>query len=66
MAEDTDVVQPADGSVLDRLPMRAEDGEIRQQFVGYAGSNRFSGLEVRFFNSMNSSRVLSLVPRSGG
>ena len=32
MAEDLDVAQAA-GSVLDRLPMRAEDGEIRHQFV---------------------------------
>jgi magnesium transporter len=32
MAEDLDVARPA-GSVLDRLPMRAEDGEIRREFV---------------------------------
>ena len=31
MAEDMDVAQPA--AVLDRLPMRAEDGEIRHEFV---------------------------------
>ena len=31
MAEDIDVAQPA--AVLDRLPMRAEDGEIRHEFV---------------------------------
>src|ERR1700687_5425504 len=33
MAEDIDVAQPADGQVLDRFPMRAEDGEIRHEFV---------------------------------
>src|SRR5882672_9934623 len=33
MAEDTDVAQPADVPVLDRLPMREEDGEIRHEFV---------------------------------
>jgi magnesium transporter len=33
MAEDVDVAQPADASVLDRFPMRDEDGEIRHQFV---------------------------------
>ncbi len=33
MAEDVDVAQPADASVLDRLPMRDEDGEIRHEFV---------------------------------
>lgn len=32
MAEDLDVAQPA-VSLLDRLPMRAEDGEIRREFV---------------------------------
>src|ERR1700676_1549169 len=32
MAEDVDVAQPA-VSMLDRLPMRAEDGEIRREFV---------------------------------
>ncbi|SHH46498.1 magnesium transporter [Bradyrhizobium erythrophlei] len=32
MAEDLDVAQPV-VSVLDRLPMRAEDGEIRREFV---------------------------------
>jgi magnesium transporter len=32
MAEDIDVAQPA-AAVLDRLPMRAEDGEIRHEFV---------------------------------
>src|ERR1700692_4712110 len=32
MAEDIDVAHPA-GSLLDRLPMRGEDGEIRHQFV---------------------------------
>jgi magnesium transporter len=32
MAEDLDVAHTA-GPVLDRLPMRAEDGEIRHQFV---------------------------------
>src|SRR5580700_3905344 len=32
MAEDIDVAGPAE-SVLDRLPMRAEDGEIRREFV---------------------------------
>jgi magnesium transporter len=36
MADDVDVAQPADaphGSVLDRLPMRDEDGELRPEFV---------------------------------
>jgi magnesium transporter len=33
MAEDIDVAQPADASVLDRLPMREQDGEIRHEFV---------------------------------
>ena len=33
MAEDVDVAHPADASVLDRLPMRDEDGEIRPEFV---------------------------------
>src|SRR6202035_5767875 len=32
MAEDIDVAHPA-GSLLDRLPMRGEDGEIRHPFV---------------------------------
>src|ERR1035438_724281 len=32
MAEDIDVAGPA-LSVLDRMPMRGEDGEIRHQFV---------------------------------
>src|ERR1700716_2786518 len=33
MAENMDVAQPADAPVLDRLPMRNEDGEIRHEFV---------------------------------
>jgi magnesium transporter len=33
MAEDIDVAQPADAPVLDHLPMRNEDGEIRREFV---------------------------------
>jgi magnesium transporter len=33
MAEDIDVPQGADGQVLDRFPMRTEDGEIRHEFV---------------------------------
>jgi magnesium transporter len=33
MAEDIDVAQPADPAVLDPLPMRNEDGEIRHEFV---------------------------------
>ena len=33
MAEDVDVAQPAVASVLDRLPMRNEAGEIRHEFV---------------------------------
>jgi magnesium transporter len=33
MTEDVDIAQPADASVLDRLPMRDENGEIRHQFV---------------------------------
>ena len=36
MADDVDVAQPADAahaSVLDHLPMRDEDGELRPEFV---------------------------------
>jgi magnesium transporter len=33
MAEDVDVAQPADPSVLDPLPMRDKDGGIRHEFV---------------------------------
>jgi magnesium transporter len=33
MAEDVDTAQPAAASILDRLPMRNEDGEIRHEFV---------------------------------
>src|SRR5438132_1160009 len=33
MVEDVDVARHAGASVLDRLPMRAEDGEIRPEFV---------------------------------
>jgi magnesium transporter len=33
MAEQRDVAHPADVSVLDRLPLRKEDGEIRAEFV---------------------------------
>jgi magnesium transporter len=33
MTEDVDIAQPADASVLDRLPMRDESGEIRHEFV---------------------------------
>ena len=33
MAEDIDVAQPAGALVLDPLPMRNEDGEIRHEFV---------------------------------
>ena len=33
MADDVDVAQPADASVLDRHPMRDEEGQIRQEFV---------------------------------
>jgi len=33
MAEQMDVAHPADVSVLDRLPLRKEDGEIRAEFV---------------------------------
>jgi magnesium transporter len=33
MAEDMDVAHPAETSVLDRFPMREEDGEIRPEFV---------------------------------
>ena len=33
MAEDLDVAQLADASLLDRLPMRNENGEIRHEFV---------------------------------
>ena len=34
MADDVDVAQAADASVLDRFPMRDEDGEVRREFVG--------------------------------
>jgi magnesium transporter len=33
MTQDVDIAQPADASVLDRLPMRDENGEIRHEFV---------------------------------
>jgi magnesium transporter len=33
MADDVDVARPARESVLDRLPMRDEDGDIRPEFV---------------------------------
>src|SRR2546430_8935792 len=33
MAENIAAAHPADASVLDRLPMRDEDGEIRQEFI---------------------------------
>src|SRR2546429_1753925 len=33
MAENIDAAHPADASVLDRLPMRDEAGEIRQEFI---------------------------------
>src|SRR6201994_4720779 len=33
MAEDVDMAQPAEALVLERLRMRDEDGEIRQEFV---------------------------------
>ena len=33
MAENIDVAHPSDAPALDRLPMRDEDGEIRQEFV---------------------------------
>ncbi len=33
MAEDIDAAQPANVSVLEHLPMREEDGEIRREFV---------------------------------
>ena len=33
MAENIDAAHPADASVLDRLPMRDEDGQIRHEFV---------------------------------
>jgi len=33
MADDVDVAHSADAPVLDRLPMRNEDGEIRPEFV---------------------------------
>jgi magnesium transporter len=33
MAEDLDVAQPVDASLLDRLPMRDENGDIRHPFV---------------------------------
>ena len=34
MAEHLDVARPADTSVLDRFPMREENGEIRPSFIG--------------------------------
>jgi magnesium transporter len=33
MAENIDVAQPTDASVLEPLPMRDDDGEIRHEFV---------------------------------
>ncbi len=33
MAEQIEIAQPADASVLDHLPMRDADGEIRHEFV---------------------------------
>jgi magnesium transporter len=33
MTEDLDIAQPTDAFVLDRLPMRDENGEIRHEFV---------------------------------
>jgi magnesium transporter len=33
MTEEVEIAQPADASVLDRLPMRDESGEIRHEFV---------------------------------
>src|SRR5258705_2494680 len=33
MADNVDVAQPADASVLDRHPMRDDEGRIRQEFV---------------------------------
>ena len=33
MAENEDAAQPADASVLDRHPMRDDEGRIRQEFV---------------------------------
>src|SRR5467141_1719414 len=33
MADDVDVANSADASVLDRLPMRDEDGHVRPEFV---------------------------------
>jgi magnesium transporter len=33
MPENIDAAHPADASVLDRLPMRDKDGEIRQEFI---------------------------------
>jgi magnesium transporter len=33
MADDVEVARPADASVLDRLPMRDEDGDIRPEFI---------------------------------
>jgi magnesium transporter len=33
MADDVDVARPAETSVLDRHPMRDEEGQIRQEFV---------------------------------
>jgi magnesium transporter len=33
MAEEMDVARPTEAPVLDRLPMRAENGEIRHEFV---------------------------------
>ena len=34
MADDVHVAQADDASVLDRFPMRDEDGEVRREFVG--------------------------------
>ncbi len=33
MVDETDTAPPADASILERLPMRNEDGDIRPEFI---------------------------------
>jgi magnesium transporter len=51
MAEDIDVVQGADGQLLDLFPMRAADGEIRHEFVE-AISRAIHGAETPFLRAV--------------
>jgi magnesium transporter len=51
MAEDIDVADPADASVLDRLPMRDQDGGIRREFVE-AIARAIHGAEIPFLRAV--------------